>query len=80
MAPSQAPFLSRGGPVCRRCLLACARGVADGQRRGISTGYLAKKAAAEKQWEERAELIKQGKLPNTWDLLEERGYVKDTAG
>ncbi|KXX73540.1 Tyrosine--tRNA ligase, mitochondrial [Madurella mycetomatis] len=80
MAPSQALILSSRGSVCRRCLLASARGIASVQRRGISQGYLAKKAAAEKQWEERAELIKQGKIPNTWDLLEERGYVKDTAG
>ncbi|KAL2017654.1 hypothetical protein VTK56DRAFT_1868 [Thermocarpiscus australiensis] len=42
--------------------------------------YEKKVAAAEEQWQQRAQQIKEGLLPNTWDLLEERGYVKDTAG
>ncbi|KAK3309706.1 uncharacterized protein B0T15DRAFT_367087, partial [Chaetomium strumarium] len=79
MAPSQALVLSRGS-ACYRCLFGHARGVALVQRRGISQKYLQKKAEAEAQWKERAEWIKEGKLPNLWDMLEERGYVKDTAG
>jgi hypothetical protein len=31
-------------------------------------------------WEKRAKEIKEGKALNTWDMLEERGYVKDLAG
>ena len=50
------------------------------QRRNISTKYLQKMEEAEEKWQERAELIREGKLQNTWDLFEERGYVKDTAG
>jgi tyrosyl-tRNA synthetase len=79
MAPSQALVLSRGS-ACYRCLFAYATRVAPIQRRGISQGYLQKKAAAEAQWKERAEQIREGKLYNLWDVFEERGYVKDTAG
>jgi tyrosyl-tRNA synthetase len=79
MAPSQALLLNRG-PVCRRCLVVSAIAIVPIQRRSISSKYLRKLAEAERQWQKRAELIKEGKLPNFWDLLEERGYVKDTAG
>ncbi|KAK4242705.1 tRNA synthetases class I-domain-containing protein [Achaetomium macrosporum] len=79
MAPSQALVLSRGS-ACYRCLFAYAKGVAPIQRRGISQKYLKKAADAEAQWQERAQQIKEGKLPYFWDMLEERGYVKDTAG
>lgn len=80
MAPTQA-LLSSRGLLCHRCLLAYTRGrVAPVQRRNISTKYLQKMEEAEEKWQERAELIREGKLQNTWDLFEERGYVKDTAG
>ena len=78
MAPSMA--LLRRGPVCRSCLLAYAQGVAPVQRRTISTGFLRKTEEAKVQWAQRAEEIKAGKRPDFWDMLEERGYVKDTAG
>ena len=35
---------------------------------------------AENQWEARAEKIKSGEVRNIWDMLEERGFVKDVAG
>ncbi|KAK4153245.1 hypothetical protein C8A00DRAFT_34016 [Chaetomidium leptoderma] len=79
MAPSQALLLRRG-PVCRSCLLAFAKGVPPTQRRNISTGWLRKTAEAEEDWKHRAQEIKDGKRPDFWDMLESRGYVKDTAG
>ncbi|RYP24314.1 hypothetical protein DL765_000578 [Monosporascus sp. GIB2] len=41
---------------------------------------LQKRAEAEKAWNEKAQLIKYGKAPHPWDILKERGYVKDIAG
>lgn len=79
MAPSLALALSRGA-VCRSCLVAYAKGLAPTQRRHISTGWLRKTADAEAQWQKRAQEIKDGKHPNFFEMLEERGYVKDTAG
>ncbi len=83
MAPSRALALALAlprGSVCRSCLLACARGVAPIQRRNISTGWLRKTADAEAQWKERAQEVQDGKRPDFFAMLEERGYVKDTAG
>ncbi|QUC19967.1 uncharacterized protein UV8b_04208 [Ustilaginoidea virens] len=48
--------------------------------RGISGSYLAKVAQGEQEWEQRAERILKGEQPHEWDLLEERGYIKDVAG
>ncbi|KAH6853533.1 hypothetical protein B0I37DRAFT_9183 [Chaetomium sp. MPI-CAGE-AT-0009] len=79
MAPSVAPLLRRG-TVCRSCIFAFAKGVAPIQRRTITNGWLQKKAEAMLDWEKRAEEIQAGTRPNFWDMLEERGYVKDTAG
>ncbi|KAL2128516.1 hypothetical protein VTI74DRAFT_9089 [Chaetomium olivicolor] len=79
MAPSQALISSREA-VCHRCLFTFAKGIAPLQRRSISTGWLRKTAEAEEQWKERKKLIEEGKVPDFWDMLEERGYVKDTAG
>ena len=79
MVPAQALLLNRG-PVCRRCLLTNTRGVASIQHRNISQGFIRKTNEAEEAWQRRAEEIKEGKVQNTWDLLEERGYIKDTAG
>lgn len=45
-----------------------------------SIKYLEKCKVAEEQWQERAAKISQGELQNPWDLLEERGYVKDVTG
>ncbi|KAJ4296981.1 tyrosyl-tRNA synthetase [Collariella sp. IMI 366227] len=79
MAPSQALLLNRGA-VCHRCLFSLAKGVAPLQRRSISTGWLKKTADAQLAWAERKAQIEEGQVPDFWDMLEERGYVKDTAG
>lgn len=79
MAPSVAPLLRRGS-VCRSCLVAFTRGAASIQRRNITTGWYKKQGLALVDWEKRAKEIKEGQRTNTWDMLEERGYVKDTAG
>lgn len=79
MAPSMA-LLARRGTVCRSCLLAYVKNISTTQRRGISQSFLQKTEEARVQWEKQAQEIKEGKRPNFWDMLEERGYVKDTAG
>lgn len=49
-------------------------------RRCISTSWLNKVAEGEQRWAERAEKIKSGEERHVWDVLEERGYIKDVAG
>lgn len=51
----------------------------NGQR-GISTSYLEKKEAGAKRWEEKSKKIQNGEQPHVWDVLAERGYIKDVAG
>ncbi|ODA78425.1 hypothetical protein RJ55_05806 [Drechmeria coniospora] len=48
--------------------------------RGISTTYLNKVAEGEERWERRAERIQNGEVRHVWDILDERGYIKDVAG
>ncbi|KAM6485418.1 hypothetical protein HDV62DRAFT_286465 [Trichoderma sp. SZMC 28011] len=48
--------------------------------RGIATSYLEKVAEGEKRWEERAVKIQNGEQLHVWDILDERGYIKDVAG
>ncbi|KAI1207056.1 uncharacterized protein F4807DRAFT_436892 [Annulohypoxylon truncatum] len=76
------PFPSMYGTsstLCRRCLLQ-SFAARRHQARHISTSFLQKQAEAEAQWAERAQSIKEGKIPHLWDTLKERGYVKDIAG
>ncbi|KAK4228521.1 tRNA synthetases class I-domain-containing protein [Podospora fimiseda] len=79
-------LLSNRGSICRRCLLTAevlVRGPSYVQNRGIRTyglKYTKKLDDAAAEWAKRAELIKKGKLQNTFDMLEERGYIKDIAG
>ncbi len=80
MAPSQALPRLRGPFRPRSCLLVRPGAVLPAQRRGISTGWLRKTAEAKEDWAKRAEEVKAGTRPNFWDMLEERGYVKDIAG
>lgn len=80
--------LSSRGPVCQRCLLTMSSVAGRGgpsyiSRRTYATKYgkyAAKIAKAKDEWQERAAKIAGGEIPNTWDFLEERGFVKDTAG
>ncbi|KAH6900393.1 hypothetical protein B0T10DRAFT_470442 [Thelonectria olida] len=48
--------------------------------RSISTSWLEKTRAGEIRWQKRAEKIQSGELPHVWDILQERGYIKDVAG
>ncbi|KAK7430166.1 tyrosyl-tRNA synthetase [Neonectria magnoliae] len=50
------------------------------QIRGISTSWLKKVAEGQERWDKRAEKIQSGELPHVWDILQERGYIKDVAG
>ncbi|KAH6650984.1 hypothetical protein F5144DRAFT_589315 [Chaetomium tenue] len=79
MAPLVAPLLRRGS-VCRSCLFTLAKGVSPIQRRNVTNNWYKKQGLALVDWEKRAEEIKKGNIPNTWDILEERGYVKDITG
>jgi tyrosyl-tRNA synthetase len=80
-----AAILGRG-PVCRSCLFASAKTAktakthAPVQRRSISQGHIRKTQEAEEAWAQQAQDIQDGKQPNLWDIFEERGFVKDTAG
>ncbi|KAI0149683.1 hypothetical protein F4776DRAFT_173786 [Hypoxylon sp. NC0597] len=65
--------------LCRRCLLRSLASRRE-QIRPIATSFLKTQREAEKRWEERAQLIEQGKIPHLWDVLKDRGYVKDIAG
>ncbi|KAK0618406.1 tyrosine--trna ligase precursor, mitochondrial (cyt-18) [Bombardia bombarda] len=74
---------SRGaGPVCHSCLrvLVPTGDYARIQKRYIGLKYLAKVDEAEKEWQARAVKINEGEVQNTWDMLQERGYIKDMAG
>lgn len=42
--------------------------------------FLQKTANAEAAWEENSKLIRAGEKPHLFDILEERGFVKQTAG
>ncbi|KAF4471014.1 tyrosyl-trna synthetase [Fusarium albosuccineum] len=50
------------------------------QVRRVATSHLERVAAGEGRWKKRAEQIENGEIPHVWDLLEERGYIKDVAG
>ncbi|KAL1835709.1 hypothetical protein VTJ49DRAFT_6197 [Mycothermus thermophilus] len=50
------------------------------QERGVPQKTIVKELEAQEAWNARAKEIKLGKQYNLWDLFEERGYVKDTAG
>lgn len=49
-------------------------------RRTIATSWLRKVKEGEDAWAERSAKIEAGELPHVWDVLEERGYIKDVAG
>ncbi|KAK0631717.1 hypothetical protein B0T14DRAFT_559474 [Immersiella caudata] len=47
---------------------------------GKSAKYVEKVRHAEEEWAERARKIQTGEIQNTFDMLEERGFIKDVAG
>ena len=58
----------------------CASLAQQHRARAISESYLKKVAEGEERWAQRAERIQNGEEPHMWDILEERGFVKDVAG
>jgi tyrosyl-tRNA synthetase len=73
--------------VCRRCMARQDRLALWGQltqRRGYAKNppskYEKKGMAAKEQWDIQAKEISEGTRRNVWDILEERGFIKDTAG
>lgn len=50
------------------------------QLEGKGAKYVGKVRDAELQWEDRAQKILNGQIQNTFDMLEERGFIKDLAG
>jgi tyrosyl-tRNA synthetase len=69
LAPSRTTIYSR-----------CLNAQRSLQVRNVATTYLKKVAEGEERWKERAEKIENGEIPHTWDVLQERGYIKDVAG
>ncbi|KAH9897563.1 tyrosyl-tRNA synthetase [Xylariomycetidae sp. FL2044] len=65
--------------LCRTCLH---RSLTRNRQpnRHITQNHTKKMQAGEEAWNARAELIKRGDVPHLWDILKERGFVKDTAG
>ncbi|KAJ2957149.1 hypothetical protein NQ176_g11270 [Zarea fungicola] len=50
------------------------------QIRGVAQTHLRKVAEGEERWKARAEKIQSGELRHVWDILDERGFIKDVAG
>jgi tyrosyl-tRNA synthetase len=65
-----------GSSVCG----SCAKRLPRQQARWVGVKYLEKQRLADETWQERAQKIDNGELQNTWDLLNERGFIKDVAG
>ncbi|KPM37400.1 Tyrosine--tRNA ligase, mitochondrial [Neonectria ditissima] len=73
--------LSSARPVIRfRCVNALRPLLTFRQIRGISTSWLKKVAEGQERWDKRAKQIQNGEIPHVWDILQERGYIKDVAG
>jgi tyrosyl-tRNA synthetase len=85
--PRRMSSLAQPLVVCRRCII---------QQQGLNpwgaglqrqrrnkhqeSKYEKKVKVAAEQWAQKAEEIAAGTRRNVWDILEERGFVKDTAG
>ncbi|KAF4592389.1 tyrosyl-trna synthetase [Ophiocordyceps camponoti-floridani] len=73
--------LSQGTSLARfGCSLRDTASVVLCARRNISHSFLAKTSAAVERWAARAQKIKDGQLKSAWDILQERGFIKDVAG
>ncbi|TDZ66109.1 Tyrosine--tRNA ligase [Colletotrichum trifolii] len=66
--------------ICRQCARLPAVQLRHDRPRWISQSHLAKVKAAQEEWDQRAKSIDRGEIPHLWDILEERGYIKDVAG
>jgi len=87
MGPTRGVLLARGclrlSPPAYRRISTTATVPAESEllkRRKASPKYITKVMNAENDWEKRANQIKHGEIQNTWDMLEERGFIKDVAG
>ncbi|KAK9779866.1 putative Tyrosine--tRNA ligase [Seiridium cardinale] len=83
MAPGalSANSLSARATLCRQCLVSRARTTSlTSQKRSISQNVQRRRDLHEEAWRRKAKKIQEGEDYNVWDLLVERGYVKDTAG
>jgi hypothetical protein len=61
--------------VCWSCRL----GGALSQRRTITQNFIRKTEEAKQAWDQQAKEILEGKRQNLYDVLEERGFIKDVA-
>lgn len=50
------------------------------QKRWIGLKYIAKLQRADEEWKAAAQRIKDGRQPNLFDILDERGFIKDVVG
>lgn len=71
LARGGARLCQRGGRVYAPALM---------QTRGIAESWKAKVAAGEKEWNTRGKEIRAGTRQHVWDIINERGFVKDVAG
>lgn len=55
-------------------------GRSGNQKRWLGHKYQKKVEKAELEWKEQSERISAGEQRNLWDILQERGFIKDTAG
>ncbi|OAA62779.1 tyrosyl-tRNA synthetase [Niveomyces insectorum RCEF 264] len=74
-----------GAQICRRCAKQLLqrpqrRTVAGKAFAKYGPKYQAKIDQADEEWRQKARRIESGEAQSTWDMLEERGYVKDVAG
>jgi tyrosyl-tRNA synthetase len=72
--------VSRIAPTRPAIYSRCLNGQRSIQIRYVATTYLNKVAEGEERWKQRAQKIGNGEIPHTWDVLQERGYIKDVAG
>lgn len=77
-----ARFAQLSGQTCAACAKPqIALSISETHRaRGVSQTWLAKVADGENRWREKAIQIEEGKADHAWDVLVERGFVKDVAG
>ena len=76
-------FASTAAPIrpsSRTARQLCASLAQQHRARKISESYLQKVAEGEERWAQRAERIQNGEERHMWDILEERGFIKDVAG
>lgn len=78
-AAALAPIRPTSGSICaaRQITSVLARG---GQTRGVAQTHIRKVTEGEERWKARAEKIQNGELRHVWDILDERGFIKDVAG